>query len=163
MKTFVIHIVLSFLGSYLFFSNTSVPATTVYGTIVFGLFLMLLWLVSYFYQRWYFRKLPKGFSLLLYFLKDFIVANLRVAIDILSPGYNMKPTLVALPLDIRSDLEITMLSTMISLTPGTLSIDLSPDRRVLYMHALYIPDEGIEAFKQEIKSEYEQRIKQLLA
>lgn len=163
MRVFVIHMVLSFIGGYLYFSNSTVPSTAVNGIIVFVLIFTLLWLTTYLFSRRYFRKLPKVFMLFLYFLKDFIVANIRVAIDILSPNYRMEPTLLTLPLDVRSDLEITLLSTMISLTPGTLSIDLSPDRKLLYMHALYIPAAGVDALKQEIKREYERRIIELMA
>lgn len=163
MKTLVLHIIFTLAGSYLFFVNSDWPATALHGIVMLvGLFL-LLWVLSFIVNRNYFYKLPKAFGLLLYFFKEFIVANLRIAQDILSRKYYMHPTLVALPLDVRSDFEITMLASVITLTPGTLSIDLSPDRKFLYLHALYIPKGGIEALKQDIKTGFEKRIIELMA
>ena len=68
----------------------------------------------------------------------------------------MKPGIVKIPLDARSDLEITLLANLISLTPGTLSLDVSDDRKVLYVHAMYVNDR--EDFVASIKNGFERRI-----
>jgi multicomponent Na+:H+ antiporter subunit E len=72
----------------------------------------------------------------------------------------MTPAIVAIPLDIDSDGEITLLANMITLTPGTLSLDVSDDRRFLYVHGMHIKD--IEAFKQEIKGGFEVIVREVL-
>jgi multicomponent Na+:H+ antiporter subunit E len=73
----------------------------------------------------------------------------------------MRPAIVAIPLDLRSPLAITLLAQMITLTPGTLSLDVSSDRRVLYVHSMYVDD--IDAFRRSIKDGFERRLLQVLS
>lgn len=89
----------------------------------------------------YARRLPRFFMFLMFFIKELIKANLRIAFDILTPLWHMQPGVIALPIQAKTDLEITMLSNFIGLTPGTLSLDISNDRRVLYIHAMFVRDE----------------------
>ncbi|MFA7626264.1 MAG: Na+/H+ antiporter subunit E, partial [Candidatus Kapaibacterium sp.] len=63
-------------------------------------------------------------------------------------------------LDAETDSEITLLANIITLTPGTLSIDLSEDRKKLYVHAMYIQD--IEKTKYELKNEFEKRLLEVM-
>jgi multicomponent Na+:H+ antiporter subunit E len=70
----------------------------------------------------------------------------------------MKPSVLALPLDAESDLEITILASLISLTPGTLSIDVTDDRKILYVHAMYTTNGDMDILKKEIKQGFERRI-----
>ena len=88
----------------------------------------------------YFVKVRQLVSFVGVFIWELLVANLRVAFDVLTPGFAMQPRIVAVPLEAKSDAEITALSYLISLTPGSLSLDVSTDRRVLYVHAMYAPD-----------------------
>ena len=76
-----------------------------------------------------------------HFLRDLVVSNLRVAYDVLTPTHYMRPAVVAVPLRAKSDGAITILANMISLTPGTLSLDVSSDRSVLYLHVMYLDNE----------------------
>ncbi len=94
-----------------------------------------------------------------FFAWELILASLRLFWDILTPRHRMRPAIIAVPLDLKSDLEITFLANLITLTPGTLSLDVSADRRVLYVHAMYVTE--IEDFRQDIKRRYERRIKEL--
>ena len=128
----------------------------------FGLGLMIL----FFTRRavgapTYTRKVWKVTSLLLFFIRELIVANIRVAYDVITPRHHMRPGVVAIPLDARTDTEITTLANMITLTPGTLSLDVSADRRVLYLHAMYL-DEDIEVFRHKIKDGFERRVLEVL-
>src|SRR5690606_901199 len=95
-----------------------------------------------------------------YFLKEMLLANLRVAYDVITPTYYMRPAVVSIPLDARTDLEITLLAMCITLTPGTLSLDVSTDRRVLYIHAMFAEDP--DALRHEIKNGFERRLLELL-
>ncbi|MFN2442489.1 MAG: Na+/H+ antiporter subunit E [Thermoanaerobaculia bacterium] len=108
----------------------------------------------------YLRKTIALVTLVGYFLKDLLAANFRVAFDIITPRHYMKPGVVAIPLDVETDLEITLLGNMISLTPGTLTLDVAADRRTMYIHSMYIgrPDD----LRREIKSGLEKRILELL-
>ncbi len=108
----------------------------------------------------YGRKTWQVTGLLLFFIKKLIIANVRVAYDVFTPGYVMRPGILAVPLDAETDLEITLLANLITLTPGTLSLDVSHDRRTLYIHAMYADDP--EAVKLSIKDGFERRILEVL-
>ena len=108
----------------------------------------------------YFKKILKAISFFFYFVKELIVANLKVAFDIITPKDYMRPGIVAVPLDAETDMEITLLANLITLTPGTLSLDVSTDKKVLYIHTLYLDD--TEKFKTEIKNGMEKRLLEVL-
>lgn len=86
-------------------------------------------------------------------------ANVRVAITVLSPRLTIRPAVVAIPLDLETDEAITLLANMITLTPGTLTLDVSDDRKVLYVHTFDM--ENIETFREEIKSGFERRVREV--
>lgn len=74
------------------------------------------------------------------FFGDMIIANLNVAWTVVRPRLDIRPAFVVLPLDLDDDFRITVLANMISLTPGTLSVDIAPDRSALYIHCLSCTD-----------------------
>lgn len=108
----------------------------------------------------YFSKIPKIIMFVFYFIKELIVANLKVAFDIITPKNYMKPGIIAFPLDVKTDIEITLFSNLLSLTPGTLSLDVSSDKKTLYVHALYVQNSDI--FKAELKNGLEKRLLEVL-
>lgn len=108
----------------------------------------------------YFNKVGKVFGLLGFFVWELLLANLRVAYDVLTPRHYMRPGVIAVPLDAKSDTEITMLSNLLTLTPGTLSLDVSADRRVMYVHAMYIDD--VDDVRRKIKEGFERRVLEVL-
>jgi multicomponent Na+:H+ antiporter subunit E len=110
-------------------------------------------------SRNYVRKIPFAIYFVFYFFWQVIQANLRVAWEVLTPGFGMRPAIVAIPLDVKTPLEITLLAQCITLTPGTLSIDVSSDRSVLYIHAMYVND--LDEYRQIIKDGFERRILEL--
>jgi len=94
-------------------------------------------------------RVPAALSLLAFFLWELAVANLRVAAAVLGPSHLVRPGIVAVPLDVTSDAGIALLANLITLTPGTLSLDVSADRRFLYVHCLAVddPDETVRSIK----------------
>lgn len=108
----------------------------------------------------YFRILPKVFSFIFYFLYELIKANLQVAYEVMTPSYNMSAGIVGFPLEAKTDLEISFLANLITLTPGTLSLEVSEDRKVLYIHAMYIKDR--EDFINSIRNGFEKRLLEIL-
>lgn len=108
----------------------------------------------------YFKKVRTVFSFAFFLLWELTKANMRVAFEVVTLKHRMRPGVVAVPLDARTDSEITLLANLITLTPGTLSLDVSTDRRVLYVHTMYIGD--IEQFRQSLKQGFERRVLELL-
>ena len=77
----------------------------------------------------------------------------------LRPRTTIRPAVVAVPLDITSDGEILLLSTLINITPGSVTIDSSDDRRTLYVHVMHMA--SAEASRREIKDGFQRRVKLL--
>lgn len=109
---------------------------------------------AYLYRLW------KVLELMMFFLVELVRANVRVAFDVVTPRHYMRPGIVAVPLAARTDAEITLLAVLLTLTPGTLSIDVSSDQRVLYVHGMYIRDG--EETRRLIKSGFERRVLEVL-
>jgi len=107
------------------------------------------------------RRLPRALGFGLFFLKELVTANLRVAAMVLGPQRWLRPALLAVPLDVKSPPEIALLANLITLTPGTLSVDVAPDRGTLYVHCLGVADP--EAMRREIKDGLERRVQELFA
>ena len=71
-------------------------------------------------------------------LKELVLSALSVSWLVLQPRPRLRPGIIAYPLSLTSDAQITLLANMITLTPGTLSVDVSADRKTLYIHAIDI-------------------------
>ncbi|RNF32999.1 Na+/H+ antiporter subunit E [Paracoccus methylarcula] len=91
---------------------------------------------------------------------DIIMANIQVAMIVLfKPNRKLQPAWITIPLDLRSPEAITVLASTITLTPGTVSADLSQDGHALLVHCLHAPDP--ESVIEEIKSRYEARLTEI--
>lgn len=95
-------------------------------------------------------------------LYDIVMANIQVALIVLfKPSAKLQPAWICVPLELRTPEAITVLAGTITLTPGTVSCDLSEDGRALLVHCLHAPDP--DATRDEIKSRYERRLKEIFA
>jgi multicomponent Na+:H+ antiporter subunit E len=153
----------------------------------------------------YFARVSVVLRFALRYLWDLVVANFRVAYDVVVPGAWPDPSswrsrmafdgspvrpagaaggaspsirdslrapiaaesyicpgVIGIPLDARTDAEITLLANLITLTPGSVSLDLSEDRSVLYVHAMYIDGGDVEAYRRSVKEGLERRVLELL-
>ncbi|MCL4302664.1 MAG: Na+/H+ antiporter subunit E [Anaerolineae bacterium] len=157
MKLFILNVLLAL--AWVALTGQFTPVNLVAG---FGLGYLLLWLVRPARETaGYFRKIVRVVSFFFFFLGELLIANLRVAYHVIRPSLTMRPGVVAIPLDLKSDAEITLLANLITLTPGSLSLDVSTDRRVLYVHAMYIED--VETFRREIKEGFERRVREVFS
>lgn len=156
MSAFLLNILLAL--AWLALTGTFSPANLILG---FAIGYVLLWFcMGSSNAGRYFVKLRIALRFALFFLWQLTKANFKVAFDVLTPRHHMKPGVIAVPLDVTTDAEITMLANLITLTPGTLSLDVSTDRKVLYVHAMYIED--ADSIRREIKEGFERRILDLL-
>lgn len=104
----------------------------------------------------YFRRGFKLASLILLFIYELVLSAVRVALLVLSPRMSLKPGIFSYPLQVDRDFEITLLANMITLTPGTLSVDVSEDRKVLYIHAIHCLDP--DTLRRDISEGFERKI-----
>jgi len=104
----------------------------------------------------YLGRLYRVASLAALFLYELMKSAIRVAWLVVQPKMPLHPGLIAYPLTVDRDFEIALLANLITLTPGTLSVDVSPDRRTLYIHAIDVPDP--EAARRDIRDGFERKI-----
>lgn len=120
-----------------------------------------LWLTKPLYgDTRYFKMLPKVLILIGYFIKELFVSNFRVLWDVITPAQNSRPGIVGVPLDAQTDLEILLVANLVSLTPGTLSIDVSTDRKTLFVHVMFLED--VDEVCRAIKNGLEKRVLEVL-
>lgn len=121
----------------------------------------ILWLMSRGNpKRKYFTQIPKIIAFIFYFLYEMMKAIFEVAYDVVTPKYFMKPGIVKFPLTAKSDFEITLLCNCISLTPGTLIMDVSDDKKVIYIHVMYLKDK--DKFISQVQNGLEKKLLEIL-
>jgi multicomponent Na+:H+ antiporter subunit E len=105
------------------------------------------------------RRVERAFSLLAYLLWQIVIANFRLTKDVLRLHHRIRPGVIKVPLSVTTDGEILLLSAMINITPGSVALDVSEDRRTMYVHVMHITT--VEEAKCEIKNGFERRILEL--
>ncbi len=156
VKQFLMNLLLAFIW-------VALTGVVYYTNFLFGFAIgfFLLWLMNRNESdHRYFTRVPKIIGFFFYFLYEMIKANVLVAYDMVTPKFFMKPGIVKYPMNAKSDVEINLLSTVISLTPGTLILDISEDRKVLYIHVMYLRDK--DQFIQQIKGGFERKLLEIL-
>ncbi len=108
----------------------------------------------------YFHRVWWGFGLAGYFIYDLFMSSFRVLWDVFTPPIMARPGVIAVPLRAESDVEIFLTANLVSLTPGTLSLDLSDDKRLLYVHAMFAEDAA--AIRRSLQEGMERRVLEAL-
>jgi multicomponent Na+:H+ antiporter subunit E len=134
VKQFLMNLLLSFIW-------VALTGSMYYSNFLFGYLLgfLILWIMNKNEtdQR-YFYRVPKIIGFVFYFLYEMLMANLQVAYDVITPKYFFKPGIVHFPMEATSDLEINLLAMFISLTPGTILLDVSEDKKSVFIHVMYL-------------------------
>jgi multicomponent Na+:H+ antiporter subunit E len=156
MRVFLLNMLLALLWAAVV---GSVDSTHLLTGFVVGY--LVLWIARPVLGRTrYFGKLFEALRFVTFFLYELVLSNLRVAWDVLTPKAYRRPGVVAVPLDAETDAEITLLANLVTLTPGSLSLDVSADRRCLYVHAMFVDEP--EQLCRDIKDGFEKRVVELL-
>ena len=156
IKHFLMNLLLSFIW-------VALTGSLYYSNFLFGFLIgfFILWIMNrQETDRRYFNKVPKTIRFLFYFLYEMIAANVQVAYDVVTPNYFFKPGIIRYPLEAVTDIEINLLSTIISMTPGTLILDISEDRKFLFIHVMYLKDK--EHFITQMKKGFEHKLLEIL-
>ncbi len=139
---------------WMFFHNQWTVGTFTIGYLV-GMALIFS-LRRFLPQQVYFRKIIPITRLVLLFCKELVLSSLVVAREILRPKLRIRPGIIAVPTILKTDLEVTLFACLISLTPGTLALEVSPEGDTLYIHAMDIFD--VEQSVNDIKGTFEKAI-----
>jgi multicomponent Na+:H+ antiporter subunit E len=156
IRHFLMNLLLSFIW-------VALTGSLYYSNFLFGFLIgfFILWIMNrQETDRRYFNKVPKTIRFLFYFLYEMIAANVQVAYDVVTPNYFFKPGIIRYPLEAVTDIEINLLSTIISMTPGTLILDISEDRKFLFIHVMYLKDK--EHFITQMKKGFEHKLLEIL-
>ena len=141
MNAFVYNLVLAFCWA-------AVTGDFSLGSLVLGAVLgfFALWISQPLIgvEKFYFLRVWRVTRLALFFLWELLLSSIKVAWDVIRPRPRNNPKIIEVPLDVKSDLEILLLTNLISLTPGTLSVDVTPDRQTLIVHAMFADDPEAE-------------------
>ena len=108
----------------------------------------------------YFLRVYYWLRLIVMFLYELVVSSLAVIWDILTPRHRAVPEIIEVPLDVQSDAGILLVTNLISLTPGTLSIDVSEDRKTLFVHAMFAADP--DAVRRQLKDGMERWVREAI-
>jgi len=136
-----------------------------YVNFMFGFVLgfFILWLLSRVAtseKQNYFYRVPKIILFCFYFFWDMIRANIQVTQEIMTPELNMTPGIIAYKHRLKTDFEITMLTNLIALTPGTMVLKISDDKKILYIHGLYVKDK--HKFIDRLKNGLEKKLIEII-
>jgi multicomponent Na+:H+ antiporter subunit E len=158
MKTFFSNIFLAFIWVTLTMKFN--PTNLLFG---FVLSYFILWGI----QRntstnRYFKFILRLIDFIALFVKEVIVGSLKIGFDIITPHHYMNPGIIAVPLDAKTDIEITLLANSITLTPGTTSLAVSKDKSTLYVYCVYIDKKDKQKTIQDIKNGLEKKILEVL-
>ena len=102
------------------------------------------------------KRIVYFIDFLLFYLWELMLSNLVVAYDAVTLKHYMKPAVISMPLSARSDLGIFSVANLISMTPGTLSLDVSSDRSTLYIHCMYVDD--VKKLRKRLKDRIESKV-----
>src|SRR5690606_19526298 len=145
VNKFLMNLLLSFIW-------VAISGSMNYSNFLFGFLLgfFILWIIYKNEEdKRYFNRVPKIIGFAFYFLAEMIKANVQVAYDVITPKYFFKPGIVRFPLSATSDSEINLISMFISLTPGTILLDVSEDKKWIFIHVMYL--ESKENFISKLK------------
>jgi multicomponent Na+:H+ antiporter subunit E len=148
----LLNLVIAFV--WMFFQNTWDGGTFIIGYLV-GLGLIFV-LRRFLPRELYFRKVIAVTKLIILFIKELILSSMFVAKELLRPKLNIRPGIIAVPTKLKTDWELTIFACLITLTPGTLTLEISPEGDVLYIHSMDIHD--TEKVVMQIKNTFEKAI-----
>lgn len=142
---------------WMFLSSSMTPRTFVIGYLI-GIVLLLM-TRRFFEDRLYFAWLWAAIKLFFLFLRELTMSNISVLRLVIKPKLDIKPRIFAMPTELEKDWEITLLSSLITLTPGTIVVHVSDDQKTLYVHG--IDEEDTKEAIDSIKNTFEKAIKEV--
>lgn len=139
---------------WMFMTVSFTPSGFVIGFLV-GLGAIIL-MRRFFSKRLYILRVWALISLFLLFLRELFMSSIQVLSIVIRPNMNIKPAIFEMETELSDDWQVTLLSALITLTPGTLVIGISEDQKRLYVHALDFED--IDSAVSSIKNTFERAI-----
>ncbi len=105
-------------------------------------------------------RLLRLIEFILFYLKEIVVSNIRIAHDVLTPTHHMKPGILAVEVGDLGERQLAAMANLITMTPGTLGMYVSKDRSKLYIHSMYM-DKDAESMGADLARDYGRRVKRV--
>ncbi|WP_059102698.1 Na+/H+ antiporter subunit E [Shouchella shacheensis] len=136
---------------WMLFQNSFTSVDFVMGYLIgMAVVLVLIRLKGHYF---YMHRVWSFFKLMVVFTKELTIANINVAKIVLSPKVRISPGIIAVPTELETDAEKTLFAVMMTLTPGTLSIEFSEDGHYIFVHCLNAEDK--EGMVNDVKGTFE--------
>ncbi|SFF49850.1 multicomponent Na+:H+ antiporter subunit E [Paenibacillus algorifonticola] len=149
----LLNLIIAFVWMFLY-NDWSTPRFTVgylIGILSIGLF------SRFWAHEFYLKRFWAVVKLLALFAKELFISSFVVMLQVIRPRLSIRPGIFAYKTELKTDWEITLLSCLICLTPGTLTLDVSRDGQTLYIHAMDMEDE--DELSAQIKGTFEKAIR----
>ena len=104
-------------------------------------------------------RLIKLIKFTLFYLKEVFTSNIKVTHDVLTKRHQMMPGFIAIPVQGLKDRQLLILSNLLTMTPGSVTVDISEEKDFLYLHVMYLNDP--ESFRQSIITKYVKRVQEV--
>lgn len=146
---FLINLTIAFLWTLLMDEEAFYMSTFVTGYLI-GIGIVLL-MQRFFGSQFYLRRVYSAIKLLLIFISELFQSSILILKQILSPKLNIKPGIITYEHNMEGDYELTTLALLLTLTPGSVVMEVSPDGKIFYIHAMDV-EESREALLRSIKT-----------
>lgn len=131
---FLLNVFIAILWMLLIDENEIRASTFLTGFII-GIFI-IFFMHRFFNQQFYLRRLFMAAKLILIFIYEIFQSSIIVLKQILSPKLNLTPGIITYKTELKTDGEVTTLALLLTLTPGSVVMEVSPEGNVLYIHAI---------------------------
>jgi multicomponent Na+:H+ antiporter subunit E len=105
-------------------------------------------------------RILRFIEFLLFYLKEIVISNMRIAHDVLTPRHRMKPGIISIAVGDLGERQLAAMANLITMTPGTLGMYVSADKKTLYIHAMYM-DADAETIGADLARQYGERVKRV--
>lgn len=112
-------------------------------------------------RKFHIKRVWYTIEYLVKFTWELIKANLNVAYIVIHPHLPIKPGIVKVKTKLKRDSALTMLANSITLTPGTLTVDVDVDNQILYVHWIYVKSTDIEQTTKDIGGRFEKLLEEI--
>lgn len=147
-----------FIGFLWMFFQDDWSILSFFSGYLFGLFVLFI-LGRFISAKYYLFTLQAVVNLFLLFIYELFTSSILVIGKTIKPKIDIKPGIFSLETSLQGDIEVTLLALLLTLTPGSVVIDISPDNKVFYIHAMDIPELSDAVLKSKIK--FEEAIKKV--
>lgn len=147
-----------FIGILWMFLQDDWSVLTFFSGYLFGLFVLFI-LRRFFKAKFYLFTLHAVVKLFLIFIWEMFVSSILVISKIIKPKIDIKPGIFSFETSLEGDIEVTLLALLITLTPGSVVMEISPDNKIFYTHTMDIPEMSNAVL--ESKDKFEDAIKKV--